>query len=80
MFFFVLQHVPKLIGQQLLDVILRRHLEKFSCSVEMGTELRSFEQSDKGVTVVLAKNGILETFDTKWVIGADGAKGEMRSI
>ncbi|KAG1852918.1 hypothetical protein C8R48DRAFT_611430, partial [Suillus tomentosus] len=25
----------------LLDVVLRRHLEKFSCSVEMGTELPS---------------------------------------
>ncbi|KAG1867156.1 FAD binding domain-containing protein [Suillus subalutaceus] len=71
-------HVPKLIGQQLLDVILRRHLEKFSCSVEMGTELRSFEQSDEGVTAVLAKNGTLETFNTKWVIGADGAKGVVR--
>ncbi|KAG1799865.1 FAD binding domain-containing protein [Suillus plorans] len=71
-------HVPKLIGQQLLDVILRRHLEKFSCSVEMGTELRSFEQSDEGVTAVLAKNGILETFNTKWVIGADGARGIVR--
>ncbi|KAG2111013.1 FAD binding domain-containing protein [Suillus discolor] len=65
-------------GQQLLDVILRRHLEKFSCSVEMGTELRSFEQSDEGVTAVLAKNGISETFDTKWIIGADGAKGIVR--
>ncbi|KAG2360526.1 hypothetical protein BDR07DRAFT_1486945 [Suillus spraguei] len=51
-------HAPKVIGQQLLDVILRRHLEKFSCSVEMGTEL--------------------QTFDTKWVIGADGAKGVVR--
>ncbi|KAG1901776.1 FAD binding domain-containing protein [Suillus fuscotomentosus] len=71
-------HVPKLIGQQLLDVILRRHLEKFSCSVEMGTELRSFEQSDEGVTAVLAKNGILETFHTKWLIGADGARGIVR--
>ncbi|KAG2066519.1 hypothetical protein BDR04DRAFT_965893, partial [Suillus decipiens] len=48
-------HAPKVMGQQLLDVILRRHLEKFSCSVEMGTELRSFEQSDEGVTAVLAK-------------------------
>ncbi|KAG1872119.1 FAD binding domain-containing protein [Suillus tomentosus] len=65
-------------GQQLLDVILRRHLEKFSCSVEMGTELRSFEQSDEGVTAVLAKNGISETFDTKWIIGADGAKSIVR--
>ncbi|KAG2128829.1 FAD binding domain-containing protein [Suillus cothurnatus] len=71
-------HVPKLMGQQLLDVILRRHLEKFSCTVEMGTELRSIEQSDEGITAVLAKNGTLETFDTKWVIGADGAKGVMR--
>lgn len=71
-------HVPKLMGQQLLDVILRRHLEKFSCFVEMGTELCSFEQSDEGVTTILANNGVSETFDTKWVIGADGAKGVVR--
>ncbi|KAG1793055.1 FAD binding domain-containing protein [Suillus plorans] len=71
-------HGPKLMGQQLLDVILRRHLEKFSCSVEMGTELRSFEQCDEGVTAILAKNGISETFDTKWIIGADGAKSVVR--
>ncbi|KAG2118464.1 FAD binding domain-containing protein [Suillus clintonianus] len=70
--------LPKAIGQQLLDVILRRHLEKFSCSVEMGTELRSFEQSDVGVTAVLARNGILETFDAKWLIGTDGAKSVVR--
>ncbi|KAG2071729.1 hypothetical protein BDR04DRAFT_1097681 [Suillus decipiens] len=71
-------HAPKSMGQQLLDVILRRHLEKFSCSVEMGTELRSFEQSDQGVTAILTKNGMSETFDTKWIIGADGAKGVVR--
>ncbi|KAG1875472.1 FAD binding domain-containing protein [Suillus subalutaceus] len=71
-------HGLKLMGQQLLDVILRRHLEKFSCSVEMGTELRSFEQSDEGVTGILSKNGISETFDTKWIIGADGAKSVVR--
>ncbi|KAG2035884.1 FAD binding domain-containing protein [Suillus americanus] len=71
-------HSPRSMGQQLLDVILRRHLEKFSCAVEMGTELRSFEQSDEGVTAILAKNGISETFDTKWIIGADGAKGIVR--
>ncbi|OAX43063.1 hypothetical protein K503DRAFT_732282 [Rhizopogon vinicolor AM-OR11-026] len=71
-------HSPKLIGQQLLDVILRRHLEKFSCFVEGGTELRSFEQSDEGITAVLAKNEILETVHIKWMIGADGAKGVVR--
>lgn len=60
-------------------MILRRHLEKYSCFVETGTELRSFKQSDEQVTVVLAKkcggDEILETFTTKWIIGADGAKG-----
>jgi 2-polyprenyl-6-methoxyphenol hydroxylase-like FAD-dependent oxidoreductase len=71
-------HGIKLMGQQLLDVILRRHLEKFSCSVDMGTELRSFEQSDEGVTAILEKNGISEIFDTKWIIGADGAKSVVR--
>ncbi|KAG1829223.1 FAD binding domain-containing protein [Suillus subalutaceus] len=71
-------YVSKMIGQQLQDVILRSHLEKFLCFVEMGTELRSVEQSNEGVTAVLAKNGILETFNTKWVIGADGAKGIVR--
>ncbi|KAG2154028.1 hypothetical protein DEU56DRAFT_907487 [Suillus clintonianus] len=30
---------------------------------------------DEGVTAVITKNGILETFGTKWMIGADGAKG-----
>ncbi|KAG0704743.1 FAD binding domain-containing protein [Suillus ampliporus] len=65
-------HIPKMIGQQLLEVVLRRHLEKFSCSVEMGTELRSFKHSEEGVTAVLAKNGALEIFDAKWMIGADG--------
>ncbi|KAG1742105.1 FAD binding domain-containing protein [Suillus lakei] len=71
-------HTLKMIGQQLLDVVMRNHLKKFSCSVEMGTELRSFEQSDEGVTVVLAKNSMIEIIDTQWMIGADGAKGIVR--
>ncbi|KAG2125965.1 FAD binding domain-containing protein [Suillus clintonianus] len=71
-------HILMMMGQQLVDVILKGHLAKFSCSVEMGTELCSFEQSDEGITAVLAKNGILETFNTKWMIGADGAKGVVR--
>ncbi|KAG1727595.1 FAD binding domain-containing protein [Suillus lakei] len=70
--------IHKALGQQLLEEILRRHLEKLSCSVETGTELRSFEQSSEGVTAVLARNGTLETFNTKWMIGADGAKGVIR--
>ncbi|OJA20305.1 hypothetical protein AZE42_08330 [Rhizopogon vesiculosus] len=75
-------YVPKLMGQELLEVILRRHLEKFSCFVESSTELRSFTQSNEQITGVLVKkqgdNEILETFSTKWMIGADGAKGMVR--
>ncbi|OAX35475.1 FAD/NAD(P)-binding domain-containing protein [Rhizopogon vinicolor AM-OR11-026] len=48
-------YVPKLLGQQVSEGILRCHLEKRSCFVEAGTELRSFKQSDEEVTVVLAK-------------------------
>ncbi|KAG1869479.1 hypothetical protein F4604DRAFT_1773484 [Suillus subluteus] len=74
-------HSPKMTGQQLLDVILPRHPEKFSGSVKMGAELRSFEQSDESVTAILAKNWhISETFDTKWIMGADGATGGMREL
>jgi len=66
------------LGQDLLEGFLRRHLEEYSCFVETGTELPSFKQSDKDVTAVLAKkqghDEKLETFTTKWMIGADGAK------
>ncbi|KAG2337180.1 hypothetical protein BDR05DRAFT_895680, partial [Suillus weaverae] len=51
---------------------------KFSCSVEMGTELCSFEQSEECVAAVLAKNGTFKSFNTKWAIGADGATGVVR--
>ncbi|KAG1881310.1 hypothetical protein F4604DRAFT_1747483 [Suillus subluteus] len=60
-------HSPKMTGQQLLDVILPRHPEKWA------PELRSFEQSDE-------KRHISETFDTKWIMGADGATGGMREL
>ncbi|KAG2350007.1 hypothetical protein BDR05DRAFT_994962 [Suillus weaverae] len=73
-----LAHVLNMMGQQLLDVVMWRHLEKFSCSVEVGTELRSFEQSNEVITAILVKNAVSETFDTKWMNGADGAKGIVR--
>ncbi|OAX35473.1 hypothetical protein K503DRAFT_722941 [Rhizopogon vinicolor AM-OR11-026] len=73
---------PKVLGQDLMERILRSHLERYSCFVETGTELRSFKQSDEQVTAVLAKkqgeDEILEIFTTKWMVGADGAKGVVR--
>ncbi|EGN99578.1 hypothetical protein SERLA73DRAFT_159829 [Serpula lacrymans var. lacrymans S7.3] len=73
---------PCMLGQQTLEGILRAHLEKLSCFVETGTELRSFEQFPDHVVahVVKKRDGeeIQETIKAKWLIGADGAKGVVR--
>ncbi|KZT07591.1 monooxygenase [Laetiporus sulphureus 93-53] len=73
---------PWLIGQATTEAILRAHLEKFGHRVELGTELRGFEQSADGVTVQIArKEGEHETLETvtcRWLVGADGGKGVVR--
>ncbi|KAH7928575.1 hypothetical protein BV22DRAFT_192143 [Leucogyrophana mollusca] len=73
---------PKMIGQQTLEAILRSHLEKNSTYVELGSELRSFEQDGDMVRAhVVKKQGdkeVLETINARWLIGADGARGITR--
>ncbi|EGN99583.1 hypothetical protein SERLA73DRAFT_72393 [Serpula lacrymans var. lacrymans S7.3] len=73
---------PCMLGQQTLEGILRAHLEKLSCFVETGTELRSFEQFPDHVVahVVKKRDGeeIQETIKATWLIGADGAKSVVR--
>ncbi|KAH7925920.1 hypothetical protein BV22DRAFT_1033415 [Leucogyrophana mollusca] len=73
---------PKVIGQQTLEAILRSHLEKFGVFVEVGTELRSFEQNSDGVIAKVAKQQgseeVLETIEASWLIGTDGARGVTR--
>ncbi|EGN99603.1 hypothetical protein SERLA73DRAFT_72407 [Serpula lacrymans var. lacrymans S7.3] len=70
------------IGQETLEGILRSHVEKLSCTVELGTELCSFEQfSDHVVAhVTKEKHGevVHETIRANWLVGADGAKGIVR--
>jgi 2-polyprenyl-6-methoxyphenol hydroxylase-like FAD-dependent oxidoreductase len=66
-----------MMGQDHTERILRSHLEKYGCQVELGTKLRSFEQYPDHVTVdlVITRNGqdITEMMDYDWVVGADGA-------
>ncbi|KAH7920685.1 hypothetical protein BV22DRAFT_1039541 [Leucogyrophana mollusca] len=76
-------HTPKMIGQETLEGILRAHLEKLSCFVELGTELRSFEQFHDHVVAHLEKTDasgtvVSKTIEASWLIGADGAKGVVR--
>ena len=67
------------LGQPTLEGILRSHLEKYGCSVELGTELVSFEDEGERVLAKLVKRKdgeeISETFEASYLIGADGAKG-----
>ncbi|KIJ19100.1 hypothetical protein PAXINDRAFT_166970 [Paxillus involutus ATCC 200175] len=72
----------KLIGQQTLEAILRTHLEKYGCFVELGTELQSFEQDGDRVLAKLIKRtngqGVSEVLEASYLIGTDGAKGVTR--
>ncbi|KAH7930840.1 hypothetical protein BV22DRAFT_1138378 [Leucogyrophana mollusca] len=74
--------IPIVIGQQTLEAILRSHLEKFGVFVELGSELRSFEQNGDGVVVLVAKRQgseeVVETIEASWLIGTDGARGVTR--
>ena len=67
------------LGQPSLEGILRSHLEKYGCSVELGTELQSVEDDGERVLAKLVKRKdgeeVFETYEASYLIGADGARG-----
>ncbi|KAF9531782.1 pentachlorophenol 4-monooxygenase [Crepidotus variabilis] len=77
---------PVMLGQDSLEKILHAALAEHDCSVELGTELVTFEQEESSVTVNLVKrglsqeasDGVNENATYKWVIGCDGARGVVR--
>ncbi|KAI6008112.1 FAD binding domain-containing protein [Pisolithus orientalis] len=79
---------PKLMGQPTLEAILREHLAKFGCAVELGTRLVSFTQDDKCVKAKIVKRRtdagnveeIEEEMEAAYLIGADGAKSVTRKL
>ncbi|KAI6024605.1 FAD binding domain-containing protein [Pisolithus microcarpus] len=75
----------KLMGQPVLEAIMREHLAQLGCTVELGTRLVSFTQDDKCVRVKVGKHRddgneeeVEEDIDASYLIGADGAKGITR--
>ncbi|KIJ10547.1 hypothetical protein PAXINDRAFT_61984, partial [Paxillus involutus ATCC 200175] len=60
------------------EAILRSHLEKLSCFVDLGTGLRFCEQDNDRVLAHILQRGNdeeqPETVDCRWIIGAGGAK------
>ena len=67
------------LGQPMIEGILRSHLEKYGCSVELGTELQSFEDDGERVLAKLVRRKddeeVSEIFEASYLIGTDGAKG-----
>ncbi|KAJ6511513.1 FAD binding domain-containing protein [Mycena vitilis] len=71
------------ISQDVHEEVLRAHLQKLGCSVELGSELRSFEQFPDHVVAHMSKtdgNGTQAEEDTRfdWLVGTDGARSVVR--
>ncbi|KAK0214890.1 FAD binding domain-containing protein [Armillaria fumosa] len=73
---------PIMIGQDQHEEVLREHLARYGVTVELGTELVSFEQfPDRVVSrIIKTLNGrqFEECFDSQWLIGTEGAHSVVR--
>ncbi|KAJ7778102.1 FAD binding domain-containing protein [Mycena metata] len=72
-----------LLGQDIHEEILRTHLKTLSCSVELGSELLSFEQFPDHVVTHIVKtdsdgNSVEEAMECGWLVGTDGAHSVVR--
>ncbi|KAI6095821.1 FAD binding domain-containing protein [Pisolithus croceorrhizus] len=71
-------------GQPTLEAIVREHLAKLGCTVELGTRLISFTQDEKFVTAKVAKcrgdsgEEFEEDIEAAYLTSADGARGMTR--
>jgi flavin-dependent dehydrogenase len=70
------------IGQDATEAILRSHIEKYSCHIELATQLQSFEQHSDHVVAQLVKTTddgqeVPETLSVSFLVGCDGARGTL---
>lgn len=64
-------------GQDGVCRIVARHLEeRFGIEIEFGSELVSVEQDTACVTATVRVQGADETIRVKYIVGADGGKGD----
>ncbi|KAK7050539.1 FAD-binding-3 domain-containing protein [Favolaschia claudopus] len=71
------------ISQVRHEEVLRSHLRKLSCDVELGSELRSLEQFPDHVVAHIEKtdsngNKVEEKAEFHWLVGTDGARSVVR--
>ncbi|KAK0202493.1 FAD binding domain-containing protein [Desarmillaria ectypa] len=73
---------PVMIGQDRHEEVLREHLARYGVTVQLATELVSFEQSPDRVVsrVIKTHNGqqFEEFIESQWLIGAEGAHSVVR--
>ncbi|KAF9253954.1 hypothetical protein L218DRAFT_951934, partial [Marasmius fiardii PR-910] len=73
-----------MLGQDRHEAIIRKHLaEDYNVHVELGTELKSFVQTEDYVEAILVKRGVdgkevEETMQTEFLVGTDGARSTVR--
>ena len=61
-----------------VEETLRLRLEELGGSVDFGTSLNSLEQSEEGVSAVLARGDQKETIQMRWLVGCDGGHSLVR--
>ncbi|KZT17493.1 FAD/NAD(P)-binding domain-containing protein [Neolentinus lepideus HHB14362 ss-1] len=76
---------PRILAQNLNQAILRFHLAKYDCRVELGTELRDFEDKGHHIAATLVQKGldggeVTESYVASYLVGTDGARGIVRKM
>jgi 2-polyprenyl-6-methoxyphenol hydroxylase-like FAD-dependent oxidoreductase len=61
-----------------VEEALRLRLSELGGAVEFGTSLRSFEQSDEGVSALVVEGGVARTIAASWLVGCDGGHSVVR--
>ncbi|KAL0953973.1 hypothetical protein HGRIS_005132 [Hohenbuehelia grisea] len=69
---------PVILGHDTHTSILREHLARYGCHVEMSTELLSLEQHADGVRVCLSSEGRQMQTLFSYVVGTDGSRSTVR--
>ena len=73
-----------MLGQNYHEAILRKHLERMGTTVEFGSELRTFAQSENSVVAEIVKRSegsdavVVEKTEFSFLVGSDGAHSVVR--
>ena len=73
---------PVVVGEDVLESVLRAHLQAYGVPVVSGLELASLRQDELGVTAVLGERRTRRrlTVQARYVVGADGDGARVRAL